>query len=71
MLWPKWKSRPGPLTCFLSKPEAHSEAALGTLDWGGGAQLPGQWSVAWGLQALCDFLCCRDKLVGVWGWPAA
>lgn len=29
-------------TCFLSKPEAHSQSALSTLDWDGGTQLPGQ-----------------------------
>lgn len=29
-------------TCFLSKPEAHSQSALSPLDWDGDTQLPGQ-----------------------------
>ena len=61
---------PGPLTCFLNQRLTTKQLSapwLGLEVWSDA----GQGLVGWGLQVLCGFLCCREELAGVWGWPVA
>lgn len=64
---PNGSHRTGPVTRFLSKPEAHSRSSFQNTGLGWDAQLPGKRLVRYGSQVLCDFLCCREELAQVLG----